>query len=282
VSSRVRDGMDDLFDTSKPHFAAWLQVHDIDEEWLNFSSEGAPGDLGSPLYYAAFCGFYDLTERLIMKHPEQVNEGGGRIKAPLQAALCQSHFRVANLLYKHGAVVDVRGQSETTLLHSASTSPKHVDIMRWLLNHDADANARTISRRTPLHWAADYMHFEAVQVLLEHNADINSQGYEGKTPLYQALSLSRFTSPTEGEVVDVVRRLLEHGADTNIPNDSHSTPLHLASSNGELEIARLLLSYGANVDEKDEDGMTPFQVASSKEHHEVAKLLLDHGAVTQP
>ncbi|KAH9053169.1 hypothetical protein EDB87DRAFT_1690943 [Lactarius vividus] len=33
VSSRVRDGVDDLFDPSKPHFAAWLEVHDMDEEW---------------------------------------------------------------------------------------------------------------------------------------------------------------------------------------------------------------------------------------------------------
>ncbi len=32
VSSRVQDGTDDLFDTSKPYFVAWLQVHDIDED----------------------------------------------------------------------------------------------------------------------------------------------------------------------------------------------------------------------------------------------------------
>ncbi|KAH9048924.1 hypothetical protein EDB84DRAFT_1261703, partial [Lactarius hengduanensis] len=37
VSSRVRDGMDDLFDPSRPHFAAWLEVHDMDEEWPYFS-----------------------------------------------------------------------------------------------------------------------------------------------------------------------------------------------------------------------------------------------------
>ena len=30
VSSRVQDGMDLLFDSSKPYFAAWLRVHDID------------------------------------------------------------------------------------------------------------------------------------------------------------------------------------------------------------------------------------------------------------
>jgi hypothetical protein len=36
VSSRIRDGMHDLFDSSKPYFAAWLQVHDMDEMWAVF------------------------------------------------------------------------------------------------------------------------------------------------------------------------------------------------------------------------------------------------------
>jgi hypothetical protein len=39
VSSRVREGTDDLYDSSKPHFAAWLRVHNIDESWPTFSSD---------------------------------------------------------------------------------------------------------------------------------------------------------------------------------------------------------------------------------------------------
>jgi hypothetical protein len=69
VSSRVQEGMDDLFDSSRAHFAAWHEVHDIDDKWYSFSP-GSQDGVGSPLYYAAFCGFYDLAERLIMKHPQ--------------------------------------------------------------------------------------------------------------------------------------------------------------------------------------------------------------------
>ena len=138
VSSRVRDGMDDLFDGSKPHFAAWLKVHDMDENWLNFTVPYWHRD-GSPLYYAAFCGFYDLAERLITKHPDQVNARGGLILAPLPAALYKKHFRLANLLHNHGANLDCRGLCKRTPLHSASTNGS-VDIVRWLLNHGADAN----------------------------------------------------------------------------------------------------------------------------------------------
>jgi ankyrin repeat protein len=276
VSSRVRDGIDDLFDTSKPHFAAWLRVHDIDERWGGFSHFEETHGVGSPLYYAAFCGFYDLVEHLIMKNPEQVNAHGGRILAPLQAALYKRHFRVANLLRKHGAVVDVRGNHECTPLHAACIHGQ-VDIIQWLLDHGADANAREGDRWTPLHVAAYSRHPEVVQVLLEHNADINSQDVTGDTPLYIASSGLGYSR----KVVDIVQRLLEHGADPNICDRDGSTPLHRASSRGELEVARLLLSYRANVDDKDGDGKTPFQVASSEGHHEVAKLLLDHGAVPQ-
>ena len=274
VSSRVQEGMDNLFDSSKSHFAAWVQVHNIDEGWSNFLPRSEDG-VGSPLYYAAFCGFYDVAEHLIMKHPEQVNARGGRIGAPLPAALSQKQFRVANLLHLHGAVVDVRDHQKRTPLRVASHDGR-VDIMRWLLDHGADANARNTSGYTPLSGAAAGIHVDAVQLLLEHNADINSQSDEGETPLYYA---SR--GDPEGKAADIVRQLLERGADPNICDNDHTTPLHQASSYGSLEAARLLLSYGAKVDEKDKKGMTPFQLAASKGHDEMTKLLLEHGAVPQ-
>ncbi|KAH8984849.1 hypothetical protein EDB92DRAFT_2116965 [Lactarius akahatsu] len=278
VSSRVQDGMDDLFDSSKPHFAAWLRVHDMDKDWDFFSHRPPQGD-GSPLYYVALCGFYDLAERLIMKHPERVNESGGRIVAPLPAALYGGHFDVANLLHKHGAVVDVRGNRKRTPLYTASIDGR-IDIMRWLLNHGADPHARRDDSWTPLHIAAIDMQLEAVQVLLEYNADVNLRRDDGRTPLHD--TISRFEHHPEGKRVDVVQRLLEHGADPNACDHNHSTPLHEASSKGLLKVVQVLLSYGANVDEKDGEGRTPFQVALSKGQHEMTKLLLAHGAVAQP
>ena len=278
VSSRVREGMDDLFEGSKPHFAAWVQVHDIDERWLSscFSSDPRHS-VGSPLYYAAFCGLYDVVEHLIMKHPEQVNARGGYNLFPLPAALYKGHFRIANLLHANGAVVDVQGGYKHTPLHAASFYGQ-VDIVRWLLGHGADAHARAIYHITPMCEAVNTMRLETIQVLLEHGADINSQGFEGRTPLYRALC---HPNP-EGKVFEIAQQLLMHGADPNICDDDDQTPLHQASSHGWLEAARLLLSYGAKVDEKDKEGKTPFQVAESEGHDEMAKLLLEYGAVPQP
>jgi ankyrin repeat protein len=273
VSSHILDGTDDLFDSSKPHFSSWLQVHDIDKPWIHFSRYSKEG-VGSPLYYAAFCGFYDVAERLIMKHPEQVDAQGGLNLSPLPGALYSRHFHVANLLYQHGAVVDVQGDYNYTPLHVASFDGR-IDVMRWLLEHGADVNARSHSRFTPLFMAVDARRLEAILVLLEHNADTNSQTVKGQTPLSWALT----NCGSEGKLVDIVRRLLEHGADPNICDDDHSTPLHDASYHGFPEAVRLLLSYGAKIDEKNKQGRTPIQMAASKGHDDVIKLLLEHGAV---
>ena len=261
VSSRVRDGMDDLFDSSKPHFAAWLKVHDIDERWDCFSPlKGKDG--GSLLYYAAFCGFYDVAERLIAKHPEQVNKAGGWILAPLPAALHRGHFHVADLLHRHGAAVDVRGSYDGPPLHAA-TIAERIDVMRWLLNHGADANTREARRWTPLHLAALNTVLEAVQVLLGHNADINSLDESGQTPLHLAISqviLQRARWPTScGDCWSRGRTQIHVTSTTQL-----RYTLRRLRRSPLLKVARLLLSHGANVDEKDKEERTPFQVASSK------------------
>ena len=276
VSSRVREGMEDLLDSTKPHFAAWLRVHDIDKHWQGFSP-GSRYGVGSPLYYAALCGFHDLAESLIIQDSEQVNARGGRIASPLPAALSKGHFRVANLLYSYGVVVDVRDDGKRTPLYVASSCGR-VDIMCWLLDRGADANAQGYLGITPLILATDNMHLEAVQVLLEHNADTNLADENGSAPFLWALDLCK----QEGTVVEIMRRLLEHGADPNFRTVNYSTLVHRASFSGLLEAVRLLLSHGARVVEKDKHGRTPFQLAASKGHDEIAKLLLDHGAVLQP
>ena len=279
VATRVREGTDDLFDISKPHFAAWLRVHHLNGDWGYFS----PSRLynGPPLYYAAFYGLYDLAERLIAKHPEQVHVVDGGIVAPLPAALYHRHFRIANLLYRHGAVVDVRGDEGRTPLYCASMDGL-VDIMRWLLNHGADVNASRDGGRTPLQIASVNRRLEAVQLLLDHNAYVNSQDHAGWTPLSRTIYVNHihFSSPWD-VTVDIVRRLLEHGADPNAGGHSHSPPLHQVSFIGWLQGAELLHRYGAKVDVKDQEGKTPSQIASENGYHEIAKLLSEPVDVPQ-
>ncbi len=115
VASRVKDGMRSLFDPDKRHLVAWLGIYDIDPQ----SSGYTPSDISNPLYYAALCGFHDIVEHLVIKHPHLVNAIGGEFDSPLLAALYGKHIRVAEFLVRHGGKVDVRGLCGKTPLHRA-------------------------------------------------------------------------------------------------------------------------------------------------------------------
>jgi len=141
VLSSIQDAMKFFFDADTPQWAAWLRVYNIDVTWPLFS----PGDAvegASPSYYASLCGFYDLVEHLIAKHPEYINTCGGLMVSPLAAALHGKHFQVAGLLHQHGADGNVRGLWENTPLIAASSDRRvDINIVRWLLDHGAELHS---------------------------------------------------------------------------------------------------------------------------------------------
>jgi hypothetical protein len=242
VASRIK-GMEYLFDPDKPYFAAWCQLHDIDIDrqdsvFFQFTPFEKSGE-NTPLYYAALCGFANLVEQLIVKHPRHVNAIGGYYLTPAVAALAGRHFQLAQVLHRNGSSVDPRGGTKLS----------------------------------PLHSAAFYEDLEMVRVLLDYGADVNSRSDHGNdcTPLGFA-SEGRFNDPK------VVRLLLDHGADPNGQTWTGSTALHEAARVGRIEIVRLLIEHGASVEAKVDDGRTPLDVASGEQRDEIIKLLLEHRA----
>ncbi len=281
VSSDIREEMEELFD-NKPYFSAWLQVHDIDTEpprksilyYFAFSSSNKT-NTATPLYYAALCGFKDLADKLMTKHPQQINSTYGYYVSPLVAALRGEHFKIAQSLYERGADVDVQGAYSRTSLYGASLTG-HLEIVEWLLSRGANPNVREDGEGCiSLHLAACYGHVEVCRLLLQYKADNNPQGNNGGTPLHLA---------SEAGHADVALLLLEHGADVNARDNSRKTPLHHVlriggwdiSEGRRLEVARLLVERGANIDAEDNNGKTAFQVASEEGQHDIAKFLSDH------
>ena len=273
VSSCIPKAMEHLFDPDKPHFSAWLQLHDIDTHpsyrsaFGLFSTERK--SQRTPLYYATLCGFHDLTEHLIARHPQYIDARGGHYVTPLVGALAGNHFQIAQLLHQHGADMDVRGYLDRTPLISASAKGPP-ELVQWLLSHGADANLQNRTGATPLHYACINGLLEVARILLEHNADPNSSTHGGHTPLSVA---------SENGHLDIVRLLLELGVDMNTKRAEDSkTPLHRASERGHLEVARVLLEHGADVEAEYKEGKTASELASEKGHGEIMKLLSEHGA----
>src|SRR5229473_2770330 len=192
VSSHIREEMKLIFDPDNPYFASWLQVYDIDirppyESLLGSFAVGPEqkSSTATPLYYAALCGFRDLAEQLIVKHPEQVNTTCGYYVSPLAAALSGGHLKIAQLLYERGADVDVQGVDNCTPLDGASCSG-HLEIVEWLLNRSANPNVQDGGGWTPLHSAALSGHVDVSRLLLEYKVDINARKGDGETPLHPA------------------------------------------------------------------------------------------------
>jgi ankyrin repeat protein len=272
VSSHIREEMEYLFDPDKPYFAVWLQVYDIDTKppysspFFHFTVDES--NTATPLYYAALCGFCDLAEHLIIKHSQQVNANGGYYVSPLVAALGREHLGVAQLLYEHGADVDVQGFNRRTLLNALPCKGR-LEVVEWLLGHGANPNLRSdLNLYTPLHVAALNGHVEVSRKLLQHKVDQNALDKNGRTPLRLA---------AEGGHIDVARLLLEHGVDVNALDDKRSTSLHLASKGGHINVARLLLEHGIDAAALDSKRSTALHLASKGGHINVAQLLLKHG-----
>ncbi|KAN0138394.1 Ankyrin repeat-containing domain protein [Lactarius tabidus] len=267
--------MKTLFDSDKPHFSAWVRIRDIDRRlWYD-----ARRKAGDPLYQSALCGFYDLVEYLIEKHPQQINAIGGQRDCPLAAALYGGHIWVAELLLQHGANVNFQGLNQETPLHIAVTWPINVavDAVEFLLKHGADVDAQRKDLSTPLHlapndFARDHQRGQGrrasiVRRLLDYGADVNSQDEEGATPLHVALERSWN--------LDVAWVLVNHGADITVANIRKQTPLHLVR---DPELGRLLVERGTDLNARDENQLTPLHSASSFLVPELVQVLLVHNA----
>ena len=309
VISHIWDGVDDLLDADKPHFAVWLWIRR--GRWSN----ERPGE--TPLYYVSERGYCGLVDFLISKRPEDMNVRGD-YGTPLHAALKEGHADVAQLLLRHCVDMDIRGYEDLTPLHLAAghgflgvtrtlvecnadinardrsgniplhrtmydwykqserTQDCRLDVVKFLLEHGADPDAQNDRHRTPLHEASDFGSVGGAQLVLEYGANIHARNRLGRTPLHQALAYLKDTLDTLDMFLDTMRCLLAHGADVDALDNDHWTPLHAASFWGCVKGARLLLEHGANVHLEDKGGRTPFQVASLGGKTKITQLLSEH------
>ena len=271
AESHIQGAMDYFFDTTRPHFSAWVRIHDVDKSWWTRRSRRNTVALTSeaPLYYAALCGFHGLVGRLLDKYPHHVSESAGRYGTPLHATLFEEgHIEVAKLFIERGADVNAQGIDKWTPLHFASRFG-HLDAAKWLLDRHADPKSKIWDGWTSLHLAAANRHTEIAHILLKSDAEVNARSEEGSTPLHEA---------SKGGGLDVVQLLLDHKADPGMRDNGGDTPLHLAASSRCLDISLILLKHDAEINAQNNDGYTPLHRASAAGYPDLVRLLLDRGA----
>jgi ankyrin repeat protein len=161
----------------------------------------------------------------------------------------------------------------------------NVPDVRHLLSVGADANTMGDDDfdDTALHKASLKGYSQVVKELLEHGADSDAKDIRGKTPLHwtcwngHLAVVNELMSPNDSnDTATILGKRKNRGADIGAKDRDGNTPLHSASLQDHLPVVKALLSGGADVLAANNYGLLPIDCAVSKGNSEVAKCLLQH------
>ena len=195
-------------------------------------------DLAPPLIIAARDGNLDFVKALLRY--EANTEARGTIKddgevkedcTALWVAAAKGHFDVVRLLIEQNADVDGRTSTNSTPLRAAAFDGR-LDIVRYLVENGADVNARNDFNSTPLMVTCYKGHPNVATYLVKHGANINLQDNEGSSCLHYASKGGHFQLACE---------LLALGA-KQTQNRNRLTPLLGASNNCKIEMVEWFIS----------------------------------------
>jgi ankyrin repeat protein len=265
--------MERLFDPSKSHFEAWIRMYDIDkgqsrtmENFAELPSQRS----GTPLYYAALCGFTELVKHLASSPPpEDLHDTHGQYGTPLHAASYKGHYDTVLALLDSNAKKDEKVDNRTPL-HAAyyGGQPKVIEL---LLDKGAGVDSKGIFDNTLLHCASLDGRLDVVKLLLKFDAAINAKNNNGWTPLHGAALHGQL------KVAEHLLNLKKDGngekLDVNVQSNNMNTPLHVASIAGNLDMVELLLNHEAKTRIKGENGWTPLEAADKNGHEKIVERL---------
>ena len=227
-------------------------------------------DNWTPLHIASLASRLEIGKWLLDQGAD-VNSQQNRGLTPLHFVASEGHLGCQILLQVEHKVdinsLDYRGA--TPLLCVCALEGGKPDVLRLLLDRNADVHMRDDEGNTSLHFAASHGHPEVARMLLERNAEVNTRNNDGSTPLLRALGARN---------PDAVWFLLDYNADVHMHDNEGNTPLQRAARNGLLNVSRKLLDRNADVNSCNHHGSTPLLLASENGHADVVQLLLDYGA----
>ncbi|OXU26175.1 hypothetical protein TSAR_003967 [Trichomalopsis sarcophagae] len=163
---------------------------------------------------------------------------------------------------------------KSTILHALvqmNPNAKNERLVRLVLDHGADLEARDDNDRTALEFAVKYNRPRIFRILLKRGADFYARDSLGQTILYTAVEKGR---------IMMTKRLLEIGAKLQIRNKRGQIPLHLAVKNGHFRIIKILLEKGADINAADNEGTTPLLEAARSigNINKLLMMLIQNGA----
>lgn len=202
--------------------------------------------------------------------------GGSR-----SALHCATKAKCAELIIAAGADVNKRDARDCTPLHSAARVSR-TDVMKVLIKHGADVNAKTESGLTALRLLpVQPQREEAFIALIESGADVNARDAFGDTILH-SFAKTGFASKR------LLKLVVEAGADLCAQDKHGNTPLHTAtvylSDFTFKKVAELFVGDGAPLLITNKSGHTPLTLRKDYERKTalLTKLAHQKGVTSSP
>ncbi|KAG0280352.1 hypothetical protein BGZ95_010458 [Linnemannia exigua] len=173
------------------------------------------------IHTAALEGQFGLVKQLLEQDRNAITSKDEDERQPLHWAVSGKRLDIVEYLIQQGAPVDEQDEV---------TSVGNVEITNLLLTKGANANARTETGTTPLHYASSKNHLEVARILLDKGADPKLDDNNKQIPLHRAV-VRGYTPLT--------KLLIEKGSRINAPD-----------------------SAGADLDRQNGEGQTPFDYCS--------------------
>lgn len=193
----------------------------------------------------------------------------------LHSAILQNKVSKVELLLRNGYDSNLCKEEYAPPLHFASSRGANIQIIKLLLAHGADVNARTVRGETAVEAAARAGFAPICRLLLQKGASV---------PRLSVLLQSLW--PVKKSCAEVLRLLLEYGADPNEqwPSRSPRCMLMYAVIRNEYKVVQILIDANVNLDQKHQCSrccgreITALQVAVSTGSIGCAFKLLQAGA----
>ena len=200
----------------------------------------------TPLCYAVF--EKDIrSAKMLLAHGADCNPKGYSDGYPLVLAVKQAHEEMIKLLLKYGADLNqASGSTGVAPIHVAAKHG-HLDILKYLLDEDAEVDKKDNHGRTALYHAAHAGFADVVDTLLKNCADPNIITEENETPLIASIQEGRL------ETIQIVKLLIrsscnvdQRGKYTGHPNGLYHA-IEVAASEGYIPLIELIVAAGGDV-----------------------------------
>lgn len=171
-------------------------------------------------------------------------------------------------LINRGADINFKDEFDFTPLFWAVFFEKNIDIVRLLIEKNADLNVQN-KEGTPLILAVKNGNTDTALLLIEKNANFNIQDNDGYDALYWAIHFNE---------KKVLRELIKSGANLNAQNNFGGTALIKTAWNNDAYMVHLLIENGADLNLQDKEGKTALDRAKEKEYSDIIEILREAGA----